>query len=131
MANRHVVDEGEIARFNLQRENKKDKEFSAEEFKELLKKMGYSTSGNLIKCMTSGVNPPFVRIARGRYRFSKDPIYIERLQKVWDDYGHIGRNRLSTNPDKKQLELDKNRAIKLLKDLGYKVLKPVTQYEEV
>ena len=134
MANKtskHVVDEQEIMRFNLRRENENGKTYSLEEFKELLHKMGYATSGNLIKCMVSGENPPFIRMERGKYCFNPKPIHISRLQKVWDDYGLIGRNRMSHNPDHKQLELDVNRAIKLLKDLGYKVLKPVTQYEEV
>lgn len=92
--------------------------------------MGYTTSGNLIKCMTDGENPPFVRVERGIYTFNPKPIYIQRLQKVWDDYAYIGRNRMAKNPDQRQLELDVNRAIKMLKDLGYKVLRPVTQYEE-
>lgn len=127
----HVVDEQEIMRFNMYRENNKGKEFSLEEFKTLLNKMGYATSGNLIKCMVNGVNPPFIRVSRGKYAFNPKAVYIERLQKVWDDYGYIGRNRMASNPDKKQLELDVNRAIKMLKDLGYKVLKPITRYEEV
>ena len=127
----HIVDEQEIARFNLRREHEGSKTYSLEEFKVLLNKMGYATSGNFIKCLVSGVNPPFIRIERGKYTFNKEPIYIQRLQKVWDDYGYIGRNRMASNPDKKQLELDVNRAIKMLKELGYKVLKPVTQYEEV
>lgn len=127
----HVVDEQEVMRFNLRRENENGKTYSPEEFKELLRKMGYATSGNLIKCMVSGTNPPFIRVERGKYSFSPNPVHIKRLQKVWDDYGYIGRNRMASNPDQKQLDLDVNRAIKLLKDLGYKVLKPVTQYEEV
>lgn len=126
----HKVDEQEIARFNMFRENNKCKTFSLEEFKTLLNEMGYATSGNLIKCMVSGVNPPFVRVSRGQYQFNPKPIYIERLQKVWDEYGYIGRNRMAKNPDKEQLSIDVNRAIKMLKDLGYKVLKPVTRYEE-
>lgn len=125
-----MVDEQEITRFNLMRENQKGKTYNPQEFKNLLQKMGYTTSGNLIKCMVNGENPPFIRMERGKYCFSPKPVHILRLQKVWDEYGYIGRNRMSSNPDKKQLELDINRAIKLLKDLGYKVLKPVTQYEE-
>ena len=127
----HVVDEQEIMRFNLRRENEQGKIFSPEELKELLRKMGYATSGNLIKCMVSGENPPFIRMERGKYCFNPNPVHIARLQKVWDDYAYIGRNRTASNPDQKQLELDVNRAIKMLKELGYKVLKPVTQYEEV
>lgn len=126
----HVVDEQEIMRFNLRRENNSGKTFTAEQFKQLLRDMGYCSSGNLVKCMTQGENPPFIRMERGKYCFNPKPIYKERLQKVWDDYGYIGRNRMAKNPDKKQLELDINRAIKMLKDLGYKVLKPVTRYEE-
>jgi len=128
---KHVVDEQEIMRFNLRRENEGGKTYSNEEFKELLRKMGYATSGNFIKCMVSGENPPFIRIERGKYGFNPKPVHMTRLQKVWEDYGYIGRNRMAKNPNKKQLELDVNRAIKMLKDLGYKVLKPVTQYEEI
>jgi len=127
----HIVDEQEIRRFNLRRENENGKTYSLEEFKVLLNKMGYATSGNLIKCMVSGENPPFIRMRRGLYCFNPNPVHISRLQKVWDDYGYIWINRIASNPVKKQLELDVNRAIKLLKDLGYKVLKPITQYEEV
>jgi len=127
----HVVDEPEIALFNLKRQQEGNKTYSLEEFKVLLNKMGYSTSGNFIKCLVSGVNPPFIRVERGKYAFNKEPIHIQRLQKVWDEYSYIGRNRMASNPNKKQLELDVNRAIKMLKELGYKVLKPVTQYEEV
>lgn len=126
----HVVDEQEIMRFNLQRENKKGKEFTLTELKLLLHEMGYATSGNLIKCMVDGDSAPFIRMSRGKYCFNPKPLHIQRLQKVWDDYGYIGRNRMAKNPDKKQLELDVNRAIKMLKDLSYKVLKPVVQYEE-
>lgn len=127
----HVVDQQEIMRFNLRRENENGKTYNLEEFKVLLNKMGYATSGNLIKCMVSGENPPFIRMQRGKYCFNPKPVHISRLQKVWDEYGYIGRNRIAKNPDQKQLELDVNRAIKMLKDLGYKVLKPVVQYEEV
>ena len=126
----HVVDEQEIKRFNLRRENENGKTYNLEEFKVLLNKMGYATSGNLIKCMVNGENPPFIRIQRGKYCFNPKPVHIARLQKVWDEYGYIGRNRMAQNPDQKQLELDVSRAIKLLKDLGYKVLRPITKFEE-
>lgn len=126
----HIVDDQEIKRFNLRRENENGKTYSLPEFKELLHKMGYSSNGNLIKCMVSGENPPFIRLERGKYGFNPKPIYIQRLQKVWDEYAYIGRNRMAQNPDQKQLELDVNRAIKLLKDLGYKVLRPITKFEE-
>ena len=126
----HVVDEQEILRFNMQRENKKGMTFSLEEFQNLLKQMGYASNGNLIKCMVSGENPPFIRVERGKYTFNPNPVHIKRLQTVWDMYSYPGRNRQSSNPDQKQLELDINRAIKMLKDLGYRILKPVTQYEE-
>lgn len=126
----HIVDDQEIKRFNLRRENENGKTYSLPEFKELLHKMGYSSNGNLIKCMVSGENPPFIRLERGKYGFNPKPIYIQRLQKVWDEYAYIGRNRMAQNPDQKQLELDVSRAIKLLKDLGYKVLRPITKFEE-
>lgn len=92
--------------------------------------MGYATSGNWIKCICDGENPPFIRVSRGQYVFNPKPVYIERLQTVWDAYANYGK-RSSSHLDEKQLKLDINNAIKLLKNLGYRVLKPVTQYEEV
>ena len=124
---KHIVDEQEIMRFNLRRENENGKTYNAEEFKELLKAMGYTTSGNLITCMVKGDNPPFIRVERGKYAFNPKPVHIQRLQKVWDEYGAIGR-KLKENHT---IKMDIVTAIEVLKANGYKVLKPITQYEEV
>ena len=93
--------------------------------------MGYCTSGIFIKAITNGVNPPVIKVARGRYVFNPQPVHIDRLQQVWKDYRVNGKNRPAKSVDARELESAINRAIALLKNNGYKVLKPTTQYEEV
>jgi hypothetical protein len=62
------------------------------------------------------------------YTFSKGPILINKLQNVHQEvintWAYYNRN----NP-KSAMTIES--AIKLLKDNGYKVLKPKTSYEEV
>lgn len=128
---RHEVTESEMCALNWKREAmvKAGKDMSPAELKEVLQNLNYATSGNFIKCITSGENPPIIRVSRGRYAFNPKPIHIDRMRKVWHDYCFYGRNR--PDKDSKTLSLDISRAITLLKSQGYKVLKPVTQYEEV
>ena len=125
---KHQVDEQECIRFNWKRDNCKGKEYSRAELVNLMKELGYPIAQQFLTCITRGVNPPIVRIERGKYRFPKEPVHILRLQKVWDDYGMVGRKRT------KQVEISEmavKEAIKMLKNAGYKILKPVTKYEEV
>jgi len=123
---RHKVDEQEIMRFNMRRENEKGKTYTRTEFKELLGKMGYAKSNTIITAMTSGENPPFIRVDRGKYAFNPKPVHIDRLQKVWEDYMPY-----LTNRPQAILQSEIDEAVKLLKNNGYKVLRPITQYEEV
>ena len=127
---RHEVTDAEIKALNWCRESMVGKEMTPDKLKEVLKNLNYATSGNFIKCMTSGENPPIIRVSRGKYAFSPNPIHIDRLRKVWHDYCFYGRNRVDSC-DKKQLELDISRAVTLLKSQGYRILKPTTRYEEV
>ena len=126
---KHVVSENEITLFNTRREISKGKQFSAKEFKELLRKMNYADSGNFIAAITRGINPPFVRVSRGVYQFSKEPVHIKRLQQVWDEYSAYGnnRNRKKSATTEEQIA----QAIALLKENGYKVYKSIVRYEEV
>lgn len=126
---KHIVSENEITLFNTRREISKGKQFSAKEFKELLRKMNYADSGNFIAAITRGVNPPFVRVSRGVYQFSKEPVHIKRLQQVWDEYSNYGssRNRKKSATTEEQIA----QAIALLKENGYKVYKSIVRYEEV
>lgn len=127
MANRsksHVVDEHEVTIYNMRRQNNQGKLFNLVEFKKLLHEMNYLASPVFIKCFTDGVNPPFVKVSRGRFMFAKEPIYKTRLQKAWDDFLSYGK-KTPINP------LQIKAAIELLKKNGYRVLKPTTRWEEV
>lgn len=127
----HIVDKAEIAKFNEEREKLFATELSLDQLKAILHNMGYCTSGIFIKAITNGVNPPVIKVARGRYVFNPQPVHIDRLQQVWKDYRVNGKNRPAKSVDARELESAINRAIALLKNNGYKVLKPTTQYEEV
>ena len=95
-----------------------------------LKVLGYVNHGTFLKAMTNGVNPPIVKPKRGVYCFSPKPVFIERLQTVWDEYTKIANPR-KYKSDKCEEVVSIETAIKVLKEAGYKVLKPVTQYEEI
>lgn len=128
---RHIVDEQEVKRFNWRRENNKGKAFNPTQLKTLLKEMGYTDNGNFITCITSGVNPPIVRVSRGVYAFSKDPVFIDRLQKVWSDYAEYG-NKSKRSATEENVEVASiSQAIALLKKHGFKIYKPTMKYEEV
>lgn len=130
---RHEVSEEEIQLFNGFRINNHNKELTKEQLCELLRKMKLPTNGNFIKCITSGVNPPIVRISRGKYMFAKEPVYAARLQTVWTEYADYGnKDRVCILGDKDTIDdLKKIRdAIDLLKTHGYKVLKQVIKWEE-
>lgn len=129
-----VVSEQDVLLFNAFRDYMKGKEVSRTEMLNALhKELGYTKHDSLLKALTDGINPPIVRVRRGVYRVAKDPVYIQRLQTAFDVYTKCANPRhydaQGHYDEKKRISIDD--AIKVLKDAGYKVLKPVTQYEEV
>lgn len=129
---RHEVSEEEIQIFNGYRINNHNKELSKEQLCDLFRKMKLPTNGNFIKCITSGVNPPVVRISRGKYMFAKEPVYAARLQTVWTEYADYGNNTVRIIGDKDTIDdLKKTQdAIEYLRSKGFKVLKQVIKWEE-
>lgn len=126
-----VVTEQDILAFNMFRENLKGKQLSRNEMKAALhRELAYPPNDSIFKALTNGVNPPIVRVARGEYQVSKEPVYIKRLQTVFDEYTHCTSHRNRATDSHVHVPSIED-AIKLLKDAGYKVLKPITQYEEV
>ena len=125
MTNKHLVQEEEFVAFNRTREQQVGKTFNRTEIVETLGKLGYSQNAQMLVAMTSGVNPPILKVSRGKYAFNPKPVYKDRLQTAWNTYTHINkRNHDQAVPSIKQ-------AIEVLKKAGYKVLKPITQYEEI
>ena len=140
-----TVDDQLILRFNLFRENKLGKEFKREEMKKLLKdQLGFPASDQFLTNITSGVNPPIVRVSRGRYTVNSKPVHIDRLKKVIDDYltclkeskkGHkkTEKKNLMTSKHENHLipkEEAIAKAIALLKKEGYRVQRPETKWIE-
>lgn len=65
------------------------------------------------------------------YTFSKGPILIGKLQNVHKEVINTWAYYNRKNPKLNKSSMTIEEAIKLLKDNGYKVLKPKTSYEEV
>lgn len=134
MKGKKVISEQDVLLFNMFRENMKGKQLSRNEMKAALhKELAYTNHDSMLKALTSGVNPPIVRVARGKYQVSKEPVYIKRLQTAFDEYTKCANPRHYDSKghydETKRISIED--AIKVLKDAGYKVLKPITQYEEV
>ena len=134
--NHHKVTNDEIEKFNLARQGFTlggSQEFSREELKKELKKLGYSPNDNFLYAITNGINPPIVRISRGKYIFNKERIYITRLQVVWDNYlkrGNSSRYKksMSISSDTVQVkdtlvEEKCKEYIEFLKEHGYRIQK--------
>lgn len=122
-----IIQESDHVQFNLFREHNLTKTFKRGEIKALLKKqVGYPSSDQFLMCITKGVNPPIIKVKRGEYTVNPKPVFKGRLQTVFDEYEKVVKGETTRN-GKKSIE----EAILVLKNAGYKVLKPITQYEEV
>lgn len=124
---RHEVTEDEIKGINWSRESMVGKEMTIAEAKDWLRKINLPNNPNFFSHMTKGVNPPLVRVKRGIYVVNPKPIHIDRMKKVWQDYANCGKVKKMTITQ----TADIDNAIKLLKDNGYKVFKPIVEYKEV
>ena len=103
------VSSEEVSKFNLLRGHYSGQTFSRSKAIELIKKeIGWKQT-HLVEAILRKV---FVRSSRGVYSFPKDPIYIGKLQGIFDS---ISKAR------KQKREIKK--AIELLKANGFKVTK--------
>lgn len=99
--------------FNKFRLENSEKYFSLEEMKNNLKKLGFNK--HIIQLLIKD-DQLFTRLSRWRdtkIRFSTKPLYIEKLKNLYCSY----------NKSSKTYNCSIERAIKLLKNNGYKVLK--------
>jgi len=121
---KHQVSREEAAKFNKVREAYAGKILTRPQIKEILVGMGYPKYEKLLQLMAKGENPPIIRVSFGKYSFNPKPVFMGRLQQVWDN------RKQSASPAQKS-SITVAEAIKLLKDSGYKVLKQVIEYEEL
>ena len=72
-----------------------------------------------------------VKLDKNKYCFTKDPIYKKKfkedLQKIRNYFNESSRKSRENNQEKITVE----QAIALLKNKGYKILKPTMNYEEI
>jgi hypothetical protein len=122
------IDDQIILRFNLFRENMLGKELKRNEMKKELKsKMGFPASDQFLKCITDGINPPVIKVKRGIYAVNPKPVFKERLQTVFDEYKNTIKSKTAHN--KKSISIEE--AILVLKNAGYRVMKPETKWIEI
>lgn len=136
-----TVTEDDHVLFNTLRKDNEGKIFKRKEFQTLLAKELHFPKGEaFFMAMISGTNPPIVQISPGKYKFNDNPVYKERLQTAFNHYcklvnGYIeAAKRKKTALNKQKVEsksFTEEDAIKLLKGLGYKIMKPTIQYEEI
>lgn len=125
MRKNHQVDNAEISAFNKMREQLVGRELKREECRAILVELGYSKNEKWLAAITHGVNPPIVRVKRGVFVFNGKPVFKDRLQTAWNRYTE------TTNVSRNVKSCTISQAIMVLKEAGYKIYKPVTQFEEV
>lgn len=131
MERKTIITDAVIAQFNAFSDNIRGKEFKREEMKKQLEqKMGWKMWDGLFMALTSGINPPIIRIKRGIYTVNPKPVYKERLQTCFSELKKAN-DRYQSNRDKSSLDEQIQCAINLLKNNGYKVYKSIIKFEEV
>lgn len=126
----HEVTDDEMRALNWKRESMVGKEMSLSELKNTLKILNLPTNGNFITALAGCENPPVIRMERGKYCFNPKPIHIDKMKLVWKNYGSYGSKK-AVKAEQAHLDILIKDAIALLKNNGYKVLKPVTEYKEI
>ena len=123
-----VVTETQLTAFNIMREANQGRVFNRADMMAKLKSAGFTAHNSLVSAFESGVNPPIVRIERGKYIFAKEPVYKDRLQLALDTY------LCFANPNKhtKDSKLTEEECIRFLKDTGkYEIYRVIKKLEKI
>lgn len=143
-----IVTKDDIELFNTLRMMHKDEIFKREDLKNLLiTELKYPAGEVFFMAIVSGTNPPIIQVDKGKYKFNPQPVYIQKLQNAFNDYAErvnkyyndakqkkkkpkIAVKSTTSNKSPKQDD-DVDKAIKLLKSLGYRILAPDIKYVEI
>ena len=123
-----VITETQLTAFNIMRETSQGRVFNRAEMIEKLKSAGFTSHNSLVSAFASGVNPPIVKIERGKYIFAKEPVYKDRLQLALDTY------LCFANPNKhaKDSKLTEEECIEFLKKTGrYEIYRVIKKLEKI
>lgn len=127
-----VVDDNMIAIFNAKRENKKGQTFSRSEMLQQLKELNYAGHDSMLRSLIDGINPPIIRIERGKYVFNPKPVHIERLQLAFDTYTKLANPKDYDENGKWHKNLTEEECIAFLNSTGkYEVYKIIKKLERV
>jgi hypothetical protein len=123
-----VVTETQLTTFNIMREKCQGEVFNRAEMIKLLKSAGFTAHNSLVSAFASGVNPPIVRIERGKYIFTKEPVYKDRLQLALDTYLCFVNPKRHTKDSK----LTEEECIEFLKQTGkYEIYRVIKKLEKI
>lgn len=112
---RKVISLDEMSRLNSLRKINSGKVFSRPEIVSLLKEeLGWKQS----RIIEQVLNKVLIKPERGKYSFPKEPIYIGKIQNIFD--ANAQRRKMLRNASKPE-ENHVNKAISLLKSLGYTI----------
>lgn len=130
LPNKTIVTEAMIAQFNDVRQQQAGIEMTGEQIKtHLAFALNRKIHSSLFKSLADGENPPIIRVKRGKYVFNPKPVYIERLQAVFDAYTKNANPRQYKTGKYTKVTIEE--AIAILKENGYKVYRQIIKYEEV
>ena len=145
----HKVTSEEIAAYNNMRRDLQGKILTINEVKENLRKTILPKGGSLVSYLIQGAFPALIRVDRGKYKFPEKPVHISVLQRAFDKKAKVQsksnkkwrENKATKSEDTvdeiiknvdKVFELNKRieEAAKLLKENGWLLKRPITNYED-
>lgn len=113
-----VVSNEECSRFNALRKDYSGKTLTRSKVIELIKKEIGWKQAHLVETVLRRI---FIRVSRGVYSFPKDPIYIGKLQGIFDSLSKARKQK--SDSTKKNSDDEIQKAIELLKANGFKIIK--------
>ena len=122
---RRIIKEHEISFFNKMREKYCDSILSYNELLNLFVEGGIKNPRQLIEKWCNYTIPIIIKMGRGKYTFSKTPVFMDALQNAWN----YEQPEDKVSKVESSLEDQIEDAILLLSDNGYKVLKQIFDYE--
>lgn len=112
------VSNEECSKFNTLRKDYSGQTLSRSKVIELIKKEIGWKQAPIVETLLRKV---FIRSSRGVYSFPKDPIYIGKLQGIFDGFSKARKQKSDLTKKDSNDEIQK--AIELLKANGFKIIK--------
>lgn len=120
----HIVDEQEIVRYNMWRQNKVGKTFKAKELIEALESLALPQNSSFLTALVKHQAIIKNGVAKNTvYCVPPKPVHVATLQAVWESYQHPKKPKKFEMDIKTIVEKHPDEIIRQLKTMGYKILK--------